>query len=181
MASSRFELQSAGSQLLLDFECWISHCRVMSVKARGDLQALPSAVTPSCSWANSLGMLLPWAQAAPPLLRPEPCTGAASTHRCCPFLCRRWSSNKSLGPGWQRGSCGREASSGCRPRGCASVVMGDTSRQPFEGSLWTSAQRWDTLQGQCLPRPPGTCTWVGQGQQHTMPMTDGQVQSVGDM
>lgn len=29
-----------GSQLRLDFECWISHCRVMSAEARGHLQPL---------------------------------------------------------------------------------------------------------------------------------------------
>lgn len=35
----------AGPQLRLDFECWISHCRVMSAEARGHLEPLSLAVT----------------------------------------------------------------------------------------------------------------------------------------
>ena len=27
-------------------------------------------------------------------------------HQCCPFLCRKWSSSRSLGPGWQKDSWG---------------------------------------------------------------------------
>lgn len=49
----------AGPQLRLDFECWISHCRVMSAEARGHLEPLPLAVTSSRTWAST------WARAAP--------------------------------------------------------------------------------------------------------------------
>lgn len=53
MASSRPELQPAGSQLLLDFECWISHCRVMSAKGRGGYSlSLPSSWTWGTAWVR---------------------------------------------------------------------------------------------------------------------------------
>lgn len=43
------------------------------------------------------------------------------THQCCPSLCRRWSSSRSLGPGWQTDSC-RRAESLLRLRGAEAAA-----------------------------------------------------------
>lgn len=106
----------AGPQLRLDFECWISHCRVMSAEARGHLQPLPVAVTSPVPGQTRGHKLLH-----------TPHDPAQGTHRCCPFLCRRWNSNRSLGPGWQRGSCGKGASA-------ADSELCGVTRETFPGS-----------------------------------------------
>lgn len=88
--------------------------------------------------------------AAAPLLPPVAPRGAG-THRCCPFLCRRWSSSRSLGPGWRRGSCGR----GRVQEGCTHGSLPRVPGEPFKGSPWSRALRRGTPARATSPQTPG--------------------------
>lgn len=94
--------------------------------------------------------------AAAPLLPPVAPRGAG-THRCCPFLCRRWSSSRSLGPGWRRGSCGR----GRVQEGCTHGSLPRVPGEPFKGSPWSWALRRGTPARATSPQTPGGL-WAGQ-------------------
>lgn len=61
------------------------------------------------------------------------------TYQCCPFLCRRWSSSRSLGPGWQTGSWGKT-----RVECAGALGRGHQVRQ-CSGKVGAAAPVWQTL------------------------------------
>lgn len=100
-----------------------------------------------------MGATAPNAQRACPL-HPAPAASQnqqlpGRTHRCCPFLCRRWSSSRSLGPGWQTGSCGESRVESARGLGLGPKVRGlweAGSAAPMWPTLSAAAASWLALE-----------------------------------
>lgn len=118
--------------------------------SRGGARAWPPPGEPQCSgfralfWSDSLREPLPQTPREP-VPSAHACdilehgSSPRPTHQCCPFLCRRWSSSRSLGPGWQTGSWGKT-----RVECAGALGRGHQVRQ-CSGKVGAAAPMWQTL------------------------------------